>query len=414
MAFVARSVQDLAKQREQRDLTSHHNGLLQISYSECKKLESGPPTVPTSLPGVLNVLEKCADSHGHCWGDRNGIAQDIKAIRYNLRRLQPRLANVPKFAPQRAPTILWTLANAITDYYHTVTTDRDFTDAATPAGDPQYVKSTIDQKDSSLVTLQQAADLPGFLQPLPPVQHKPSRQPDRQHDRPSPGCLSDPIPRTGNPPRTPPPTGRGNTGGAQQQQQGPQLNLNTPASLRHLFARLLEAKWQDLRLNALLETANMTITSLKDMIQAAPHTCMRYAVCGRCSNPSCWLKHIVIALDDNDIAPGLLQPVLENHDLPSQVEAEKVTSLLEVYVDDFIGLIHATDPDLVRHYSRALLHGIHSVSFPPEVSGHHGGDPISRKKMLAGDGVWAVRKEILGWMFDGITRNCHLTNSRNF
>jgi hypothetical protein len=313
MAFVARSVQDLAKQREQRDLTSNYNGLLQISYSECKKLESGPPTVPTSLPGVLDVLEKCADFHGHCWGDRNGIARDIKAIRYNLRRLQPRLANVPQFAPQRAPTILWTLANAITDYYHTVTTDRDFTDAATIAGDPPYVESTIDRKDLSLVTLQQAADLPDFLQPLPPGQHTPSRQPDRQQDRPRPGRPSDPIPRTGNPPRTPPPNGRGNAGGGQQ--QGPRLNLNTPAPLRRLFARLPEAKWQDLRLNAILETANMTIASLKDMVQAAPHTCMRYAVCGRCNNTSCRLNHTVITLDDCTAqrVAGLLTPGVEGH-----------------------------------------------------------------------------------------------------
>jgi hypothetical protein len=316
MAFVARSVQDLAKQREQRDLTSHYNGLLQISYSECKKLESGPPTVPTSLPGILDVLEKCADFHSHCWGDRNGIARDVKAIRYNLRRLQPRLANVPKFAPQRAPTILWTLANAISDYYHTVTTARDFADAATLAGDPPYVDSTIDRKDLSLVTLQQAADLPDFLQPLPTAGHqKPARQPDRPHERSSPGRLSDPIPRTGYPPRTPPPTGRGNQGGSQQQQQGPRLNLNTPAPLRHLFARLPEAKWQDLRLNAILETANMTIASLKDMVQAAPHTCMRFAVCGRCNNTACRLKHTVLTLDDTTAqrVAVLLTPGVEGH-----------------------------------------------------------------------------------------------------
>jgi hypothetical protein len=318
MAFVARSVQDLAKQREQRDLTSHYNGLLQISYSECKKLESGPPTVPTSLPGVLDILhilEKCAGFHGHCWGDHNGIAQDIKAIRYNLRQLQPRLANVPKFAPQRAPTILWTLANAITDCYHIVTTDRNFMDAATLAGDPLYAESTIDRKDLSLVTLQQAADLPDFLQPLPPFQHKPSWQPDRQHDRPSPGRLSNPIPRTGNPPRMPPPTGWGTTDGAQQQQQDPRLNLNTPAPLRHLFARLPEVKWQDLCLNALIETSNMTIASLTDMVQAAPHTCMRYAVCGCCSNPSYRLKHTVIGLDDNTAqrVAGLLTPGVTGH-----------------------------------------------------------------------------------------------------
>jgi hypothetical protein len=74
MALVARLVQDLAKQQEQRDLTSHYNGLLQISHSERKKLEGGPPTVPTGLPGVLDVLEKCTDYHGHCWGNCNGIA----------------------------------------------------------------------------------------------------------------------------------------------------------------------------------------------------------------------------------------------------------------------------------------------------------------------------------------------------
>lgn len=89
----------------------------------------------------------------------------------------------------------------------------DFADAATLAGDPPYLESAIDQKDLSLETLQQTTNPPGFLQPLPPSQHKPPRQPDGQHKWPNPGRLSNPIPWTGNPPRPLPPPGCGNTGG---------------------------------------------------------------------------------------------------------------------------------------------------------------------------------------------------------
>ena len=54
-----------------------------------------------------------------------------------------------------------------------------------------------------------------------------------------------------------------------------------------------------------------------------------------------------------------------------------------------------------------MLHAIHSV-FPPPASGLPDDDPISFKKLIAGDGVWAVRKEILGWIFNGILRTMEL------
>jgi hypothetical protein len=54
-----------------------------------------------------------------------------------------------------------------------------------------------------------------------------------------------------------------------------------------------------------------------------------------------------------------------------------------------------------------MLHGIHSV-FPPPDSGKPEDDPVSFKKLLAGDGIWAVRKEVLGWIFDGILRTMEL------
>jgi hypothetical protein len=81
--------------------------------------------------------------------------------------------------------------------------------------------------------------------------------------------------------------------------------------------------------------------------------------------------------------------------------------LLEVYMDDYIGVVHSDDVAVLRHATRAMLHGIHSV-FPPPASGKPEDDPISYKKLLAGDGIWAVRKEILGWIFDGILRTMEL------
>jgi hypothetical protein len=75
--------------------------------------------------------------------------------------------------------------------------------------------------------------------------------------------------------------------------------------------------------------------------------------------------------------------------------------LLEVYVDNFVGVLHSDDLEVLRHATRAMLHAIHSVFLPP-ASGLSDEDPISFKKLLAGDGVWATCKEILGWIFDGI------------
>jgi hypothetical protein len=95
--------------------------------------------------------------------------------------------------------------------------------------------------------------------------------------------------------------------------------------------------------------------------------------------------------------------------LKSLLETHKsdLFKLLEVYVDDFIGMVHSDDLEVLRHATRAMLHAIHSV-FPPPASGIPEDDPISYKKLLAGDGIWAVRKEILGWIFDGILRTMEL------
>ena len=61
-------------------------------------------------------------------------------------------------------------------------------------------------------------------------------------------------------------------------------------------------------------------------------------------------------------------------------EGKTFLHMLEVFVDDFIQLAQTTEEGALRHCSRAVLHGIHSVFPPPKVTGHNGEDPVSIKR----------------------------------
>ena len=113
-------------------------------------------------------------------------------------------------------------------------------------------------------------------------------------------------------------------------------------------------------------------------------------------------------LEDMTMPPVAL-PELPWDDTKSSVA---FLHLLEVYVDDFIHLAQTTDVAALRHCSRAILHGIHSVFPPPAITGHNGEDPISLKKLQEGEGLWEVRKEILGWIMDGATRCIELAEKK--
>ena len=80
---------------------------------------------------------------------------------------------------------------------------------------------------------------------------------------------------------------------------------------------------------------------------------------------------------------------------------EKYLYVMEVYVDDFCTMVQTLEVDKLRHISRTLLHAINSVLPPPVITNHAGGDPVSLKKILEEEGIWDVRKDILGWVFDG-------------
>ena len=105
--------------------------------------------------------------------------------------------------------------------------------------------------------------------------------------------------------------------------------------------------------------------------------------------------------------------MLRNVD-PSDTVAsvEGLVTLLEVYVDDFIGATNNTAHTHLRQLSRAMLHGVHSIFPPPEVTGHNGFDSIAFKKLVKGEGVWDVKKEILGWEFNGETYTIQLPEKK--
>ena len=119
----------------------------------------------------------------------------------------------------------------------------------------------------------------------------------------------------------------------------------------------------------------------------------------------------------SETARDVIESLLQNETLPPhhfetqmmktitttviKTETSDCVTLIEVFVDDFIGATNNSQPDHLLHISRAMLHGFHSIFPPPSITKHTGEDPISQKKMAQGEGEWSTTKEILGWTFDG-------------
>eukprot|EP00957_Ditylum_brightwellii_P195525 14898316-Ditylum_brightwellii.AAC.1 len=69
-----------------------------------------------------------------------------------------------------------------------------------------------------------------------------------------------------------------------------------------------------------------------------------------------------------------------------QINPPSPQRLLEVFVDKFIAAINDTTTTNVQIMSCAMLHSIHCIFPPPDVTGHGGADPVSEKKLGKGDG----------------------------
>ena len=85
--------------------------------------------------------------------------------------------------------------------------------------------------------------------------------------------------------------------------------------------------------------------------------------------------------------------------LPTEVAGlSDLWYLLEVFVDDFIGLAIPQSRMQLDHIATGTMTGVHDV-FPPDDTDAN--DPISEKKLKKGEGAWATKKELLGITFDG-------------
>jgi len=150
-----------------------------------------------------------------------------------------------------------------------------------------------------------------------------------------------------------------------------------------------------------------------DPIEIVRPTCLQM---GWCESPPlfCTASETArdIAQEKSDAATPLDPHPLEHHCLPDDfhlpqtecIDSDSLTKLLEVYMDDFMGLAQALSRNELLHFTRAVLHGIHTVFPPPGPTEDQTDEPISIKKLKQGDGLWDTQKELLGWLFDGVTK----------
>ena len=92
--------------------------------------------------------------------------------------------------------------------------------------------------------------------------------------------------------------------------------------------------------------------------------------------------------------------------LPETDDEDGFKYLLEVYVDDFIGLAIPASKRQLRHVSNSVMEGFHDVF---ESDDDEDVDTISVGKIKKGEGHWALEKELLGFDFDGNKHTLWLT-----
>ena len=88
----------------------------------------------------------------------------------------------------------------------------------------------------------------------------------------------------------------------------------------------------------------------------------------------------------------------EFDELPTTSKNGKLFYALEVYVDDFMSIVIPTSQKQLEHVATAIMTGIHDV-FPNDIVDSN--DPISKKKLLKGEGKYSLFKTLLGFDFDG-------------
>lgn len=102
------------------------------------------------------------------------------------------------------------------------------------------------------------------------------------------------------------------------------------------------------------------------------------------------------------LPPHKFQHLTEKHadfkSLPEKAPNAPLSTVLEVYVNDYIVIATPASQEQLRHVATAVMTGIHDVFTPDDDDSN---DPISLKKILKGEGEFAMEKDCLGFDFDG-------------
>jgi hypothetical protein len=82
--------------------------------------------------------------------------------------------------------------------------------------------------------------------------------------------------------------------------------------------------------------------------------------------------------------------------------------LIEVYVDNFMAIVISTTQHNVTHVCQGVMHGIHDI-FPADDNDVN--NPISKNKLLKGEGTMSTTKTILGFNFNRVEKTMWLESA---
>ena len=105
------------------------------------------------------------------------------------------------------------------------------------------------------------------------------------------------------------------------------------------------------------------------------------------------------------------EPAAEPSCPSSNMAFNRPLASTDAFIDDFIQLAQG-GPRRMKAIRRHLPHAVDRVLASPEVTNDKRLEAISLKKLLRGDGSWATRKVILGWIIDTLRQTIELPAHR--
>ena len=309
MAFANRSLNDIDRQTENRDLRTTYHDHLSLTMTDAKRLESATPLVPTDFEAFLLLLHRFTDFHLAAFGPDCEVYKKSNIIVSKLTSLRHRISRSPEFMTLRAPTITWALTVGIQEFYSESISATAFS-TCDDNGEPAPRSSfNVDVADLGLLSITEACDLPAFLRHTPirtlPVPSGPTRATPT-----STGGARTPVartqtatqPRAATRPRQEP-TRAGVT----------HANPHHPREFQTFLANLPQAQRETVGLRKILQGCpNVNYRTVMTTLGTDSVSCLRYHIIGSCGLHECTKEHAPITIPPGGAATlcTLLQPGL--------------------------------------------------------------------------------------------------------